>query len=1178
MSIRDFSEADDSFSHEAEASFPQIPGYRVLGKIGQGGMGTVWRAEQQSTRREVALKLLSAGTLASDHAKRRFEREVELSARLEHPGIARVFDAGRHRGVCYYAMELIEGGPLDEFAAAAGLTIRGTVELIQRVCEAVRHAHQRGVIHRDLKPANILVTPDGQPHVLDFGLAKTTGDEEAAGLTMTREGIAAGTPAYMSPEQAGGESHRIDTRTDVYALGVNLYRMLTHDHPHDLSGSRFDVMRRIAQSDIRRPRRVRGEIDGDLEAILVKALARDVKERYSTAGDLADDIARYLRGDAVLAHALTLRYILLTRARRHRAAIALAALVLAVVIGITVLAFVNITLERNESRRLLGLSIAAEAKANASDQAARRRLASGKLSEGSALALATPPDWRAAIERYNESIRINRGLGEPTIEASIGLWAAFRASPPSLLTIRLGGRATCIAALDDGRSVVIGIGSELRVYDLATGLLRRRIAGPGGAVTALAVDPAGALVAAGDSAGGIALFNLADGARTASLAGHKAAISWLLFTRGGRELLSATFAGPVHRHDTSTGQVIRCVEVEVIHDPEETHITRIAPFPENPQRPEDALVLLTTQSNCGEVWDAGLTAMKHRFMMGVFGHGVPAALVSDNGRLIITPEHDRVNVRRFADGVVDFAYFGQGGPATSVALGPDGDHFITGGQDNMVRVFDLRWKELDQVYTEHTAPVRGVCGLRRGGRPVPVVASISDDQTCKVWTFNELDRLFSVYPNHLNIARFSRDGRMVLIVQSESAQPLLMDVATGQPLRVFRRPSGSIDAAAIAPDSRTVAFEVDNGKLELWDVESGQILARPAAHANDVIAMEYSPDGRSVVTGDEDSCLRWWNVTPTGWTKAWEARVPLATEGQGTSRPPLGVGSLAFLPSGVAAGMNDGRIVHYSADGKTILANVQSHTAAIRAMALCPDGRHLLAGGSDYDSALRMWDTRPANPGGPWTLSHTFEGHFRKTQSIAVSPDGRYAFSGDEDSLLILWDLVEGRRVRSFRHHGSGYSGMQVRADDGPWPRDDSRKEGAIQLLLTGPYGGAVSRWNFGAPARMVQPPVAALTRLEADARDAEALKELGQWHLERGLRHWGIALLEDAREAGAAVDGLSLARAKWCTPIDDAAGALAELDRVRGGDDDERYYLTLLRSSLLEEASQSSKAATGLR
>jgi tetratricopeptide (TPR) repeat protein len=329
---------------------PEIAGYRVLGSLGEGGMGTVWRACHQGTHREVALKVLRWGVLGSPKSRRRFEREVELASRLAHPHIARVYDSGLYEGLYYYAMELIEGAPLDEFVEKHGLGRRQALELMRSVCRAVQHAHERGVIHRDLKPSNILVTEDGQPHVLDFGLAKGSLEAEAT-LTISLGGDVLGTPAFMSPEQAAGKTDRADTRSDVYSLGVMLHRLLTGSPPHDLGGDRQEVLRRIAEEEPRRPRDVAKDLDKELEALLLKALAHDPDGRYASAGDLADDIGRYLAGEPLLAKTPTLGYFLRKRLRKHRGRVALAAGVLAALLTMAVWSYVHIAQARDEARQ-----------------------------------------------------------------------------------------------------------------------------------------------------------------------------------------------------------------------------------------------------------------------------------------------------------------------------------------------------------------------------------------------------------------------------------------------------------------------------------------------------------------------------------------------------------------------------------------------------------------------------------------------------------------------------------------------------------------------------------------------------------------------------------------------------------------------------------------------------------
>jgi serine/threonine protein kinase len=306
-------------------------------------MGVVWQARQLSTRRNVALKVMGAGSFASDRARQRFEREVELAAGLEHPNIARVYESGLCRGVYYYAMEWVHGVDLAEYVAAYHLSRQQVLELMRAVCLAVQHAHQRGVIHRDLKPSNILVSEDGQPHVLDFGVAKALRSAAEPGLSgskppaakVTEEGEMTGTPTYMSPEQAAGTG-AADTRSDVYSLGGILFELLTGESPHDLSGTRYEVLRRIAEEEVRRPSQSGRSVDPELEALLLKTLAHDPEKRYATAGELAQDIDNYLKGEPLTARPPTMAYFLLKRMRRYRVQVSVAGAVAAALFGMAV--------------------------------------------------------------------------------------------------------------------------------------------------------------------------------------------------------------------------------------------------------------------------------------------------------------------------------------------------------------------------------------------------------------------------------------------------------------------------------------------------------------------------------------------------------------------------------------------------------------------------------------------------------------------------------------------------------------------------------------------------------------------------------------------------------------------------------------------------------------------------
>lgn len=277
---------------------PTIEGYEIVGQLGQGGMGSVWRAVDLSTKREVAIKFLRRHWFDSDKAKGRFEREVALAAQLTHPNIARVYASGLHQGVYYYVMELVDGVHLDQYVQQQHLSRRDILGLMVPVCDAVGHAHSLGIVHRDLKPSNILVDGDGQPYIVDFGLARMVSKEDC-GLTLSLEGDVAGTPAYMAPEQAAGRQNQINERTDVYSLGAILYQLLTGHLPHEMKGGRYDVLKRIVEGEVSSPREHDPKIDRELESMVLTALARAPELRYPSVAALRGDMGCYLRGEAL---------------------------------------------------------------------------------------------------------------------------------------------------------------------------------------------------------------------------------------------------------------------------------------------------------------------------------------------------------------------------------------------------------------------------------------------------------------------------------------------------------------------------------------------------------------------------------------------------------------------------------------------------------------------------------------------------------------------------------------------------------------------------------------------------------------------------------------------------------------------------------------------------------------
>jgi len=393
--------------------------YRVVRLIGRGGMGAVYEAEQDSPRRIVALKVINPG-LASEELARRFAQESQALGRLQHPCIAQIYESGAmdtdFGPQPYFAMEFIRGEPLDRYAESQGLDTRQRLELMARICEAVHHAHQRGIIHRDLKPGNILVDETGQPKILDFGVARMT-DSDARTTRQTDAGQLVGTLAYMSPEQVLADPLELDTRSDVYSLGVILYELLGRRLPYNTKGQWHEAAQAISQEDPPSLATLNRAYRGDIETIVGKALEKDKAQRYSSGADLAADIRRYLVDEPIAARPPSAGYQLRKFARRHRALVAGG-----VAVGVVLIAgIIASTLEAARARRAEQAAL----RESATAEAVNNFLQNDLLAQASASVQAKPdtkpdPDLKVRIALDRAAARITGKFAtQPLVEASI---------------------------------------------------------------------------------------------------------------------------------------------------------------------------------------------------------------------------------------------------------------------------------------------------------------------------------------------------------------------------------------------------------------------------------------------------------------------------------------------------------------------------------------------------------------------------------------------------------------------------------------------------------------------------------------------------------------------------------------------------------------------------------------
>lgn len=501
----------------------RIPGFVIERVLGEGGMGTVYLAEQEKPRRTVALKVVKSGRMSAAML-RRFEHEAEILGRLQHPGIAQIYQAGTFQEsigeqgaesgrVPFYAMELVEGTGLDVWARSA--TQREKLGLFVRVCDAVQHAHQKGVIHRDLKPSNILVTREGRPKVLDFGVARLADAEQSEMTYHTAAGQLVGTLPYMSPEQVGGDPNDLDTRSDVYALGVILYEMLSGRLPHEFSSpSLADALKTITESRITPLSMAGSAIDADIETIVGKALEKDRERRYDSAAELGADIERYLRHEPILARRPTRAYLTRKFVARNKPLVGLgcvaAAALLAGVAG-TVWQAVRATEGQRlaEERRSEAERLRYEAQAALADSQAVTEFLTGmlgavdpELARGEEITVRRVLDQTsetipALRERPRVALAVRTTLGN-TYRA-LGLWSE---AMPHLVAARdlaaLVHGEESVQALTLRRSIAIttsDLNDPTGALEQMVGVVAamERVAGPRSAETALAVGDLGRL-------------------------------------------------------------------------------------------------------------------------------------------------------------------------------------------------------------------------------------------------------------------------------------------------------------------------------------------------------------------------------------------------------------------------------------------------------------------------------------------------------------------------------------------------------------------------------------------------------------------------------------------------------------------------------------------------------------
>jgi WD40 repeat protein/tetratricopeptide (TPR) repeat protein len=992
-------------------------GYQILKELHRGGQGVVYQALQKSTKRKVAIKVMKEGPFASAGDRARFEREVQILGQLSHPNIVAIHDSGvtADTGVGryhYFVMDYISGQPLDVYMASGGRSIADTLKLFARVCEAVNAAHLRGIIHRDLKPGNIRVDANGEPHVLDFGLAKVaSGAGEASLMTITGQFV--GSLPWASPEQAEGVPTKIDIRTDVYSLGVILYQMLTSKFPYEVIGNMRDVLDRIMKAEPTRPSTIRKQINDEVETIVLKCLSKERDRRYQTAGELGRDIGHYLKGEPIEAKRDSALYVLKKQMRRYKLPVAVAAafVLLLAAFGVAM----SVTAARNAE-------LAARERAAKSDALAERSRADERAAEAlTARDQAELDAYVADITAAESALRLNAGP-----EARVRLDAA----PPRLRNWEwrhLSARAE--------RSLMV-------------------LAGHTAAVTSVAFSPDGRRALTGSSDNTARLWDSNTGKELAVLRGHTGHVSLVAFSQNGERVLTESSDGTARLWDGHTG-----AELGVLRGHSQGAMcVGLSP---------DGTRVLTgywdsTARLCDVHTDAELGVLR--------GPPSPVFCVafSPDGKRVLTGHYDSTALLWDAGTVTAVRVLrGHGGIVRSGAFSPDGKRVLTGSDDNSARVWDADTGAEVAVLRGHTDQIASVTFSPDGMR----IATGAGDGSARIWdaaTGSELTTLRG-HAAYVNSVAFSPDGTRVL-TGSEDSTARLWDAYTGHEPAVLSGHTGQVSSVAFSPDGTRVLSGSRDGSARLWDALTGAELCVLRGHERKVTSLAFSPDGTRVLTGSEDHTARLWEAD-TGAEVAVLRRheqsvfsVAFGPDGERVATACLEtayvsdahtgaelavlrgheslVNCVAFSPDGtrLLTGSDDGTARMWDAQTGVEVAVLRGHEGSVLSVAFSRDGSRMLTA----SETVGLWDVHTA------TQLATLRGPTRGVWSVTFSPDGTRVLAGCRDNTARIWDALTGAEVAVLHGHTRwvwpvAFSPDGIRVATGSW-------DGTVRLWDSVPY------------------------------------------------------------------------------------------------------------------------------
>jgi len=994
---------------QIEGSGTKIGRYELLEQIGEGGMGLVYQAEQKEpVKRRVALKIIKPG-MDSKEVIARFEAERQALALLDHPNIAHVFDAGTtDTGRPYFVMEYVRGMSITRYCDEHRLDVEQRLRLFQEVCEGVHHAHQKGIIHRDIKPSNILISMHGDravPKIIDFGIAKAAVSTLTEKTMFTLQGQLLGTPEYMSPEQVDLATQDIDTRSDIYSLGVVLYELLTGVLPFEresLLKIGFAELQRtlrelepaspsirltnlgqqakaIADSRMTQVVPLARRLHRELEWIPLKAMRKDRCRRYKSASDMADDIQNYLNGNPLLAGPETAMYRVQKFVHKHAGSVATVALVsLAVIIGLAVSIMMGCRAEQARQEEVIARKQVEQAlmRAEKAERIAQERAeAYRRAVYSNTLALA-----KVAIDKSSFS-RAQKLLNscEPDLQGWEWQHLNCISSDQSIMTYGdtdSGTRVFDIAVSPDGRRIALATNDNctVKVLDTKTGSEVMILPHDDFPYT-VAFSPDGRRIVSGSRDRTIKIWDANSGAKLKTLRGHKSWIWRVRFSPDGRRIVSGSGNGTIIVWDTDSG-----VKLMTLRGHKEGRIESIAFSPDSKR------IVSSGEDETIRVWDAN-SGDEEMTINAAEGHVV---FSRDGTRIISKSDDDTIKVWDVNSGAEVMTLRGHPGGVSAIALSPDGTRIASvGRRDKTIKVWDMSTGNEMSTLRGHSERVFSIVFSPDGKR---IFSASYYNNEIKAWDPTPAvnrDKLRLYAGGYMaNQVAFSPDGKCIAAASGKrgaTGSIRLYDTHSGADIMTLLGHKAKVRSIAFSPDGRQIVSGGNNTVLRIWNVATGTVEKTLTGHEDGVNSVAFSPDGRRVVSGSDDKTIKIWNTATGDLEKTLTGDENV-------------VYSVTFSPDGkrIVSGGNGGSLRVWDALSGTPLLTLHGHSEHVLDVSVSSDGERIASCGQD--KTIRIWD---ANTG---EALMTLRGHELVVWTVAFSPDGRRIVSGGHNGEVKIWD------------------------------------------------------------------------------------------------------------------------------------------------------------------------------